>query len=279
MAPVVELCDVGVRFGDRWALDGVDWTVAPGQRWVVLGPNGCGKTTLLRVVSMALHPTRGEVEVLGGRWGRVDVRQHRRLIGVSSAAVDRQLRDGLTVRDAVMAAAHAALETWWHAYDDTDRARAEDLLARFGVDHLAGVPLGTLSSGERRRVGLARALYGRPRLLLLDEPAAGLDLGGREDLVRRLGHLAEDRSGPPLVLVTHHVDEIPPGTTHALVLAGGGVVAAGPLAGTLVDDVLSAAFGLPLEVRRDGDRWTARGRGPSQATSSAAAPGGGASGP
>ena len=252
----------GVRLvrDDSVVLDGIDWAVHPGQRWVVLGPNGCGKTTLVRIASMWLHPSAGSVEVAGGVLGRVDVRRHRVKVAVTSASVADMLRPGITVLDAVLTAKHAALEAWWHDYDDADRAAAAAALERFGAAHLAGRTFGTLSSGERQRVLLARALSVDPAIVLLDEPMAGLDLGAREDLVERVAALAAEPSTPPLVLVTHHVDEIPAGFTHALLLAGGRIQAAGPLDDVLSEDALSATFGVPLRLERRHGRWWSVGR-------------------
>lgn len=257
-APALRLAGVGVvRDGQAILLD-VDWQVDPGQRWVVLGPNGSGKTTLLRVASLYLHPSRGEVEVAGGRLGAVDVRALRTRIGLASPAFGDLLRPQLTGVEVVMTARYAALEPWWHAYDHEDRERARTLLDRFGVAHVAERAVATMSSGERQRVLLARAFAGDPAIVLLDEPTAGLDLGGREDLVGRLGALATDPAHPPTVLVTHHVEEIPAGTTHALLLRAGRVLQQGALAEVLTAAHLSEAFGLPLELERRGHRWSAR---------------------
>jgi iron complex transport system ATP-binding protein len=239
-------------------LDGVNWTIGPGERWVVLGPNGSGKTTLLRLASLYLHPTRGIVEVLGERLGRVDVRRHRRRVGLVSPAFADLLRSDIAALDAVMSAREAALETWWHTYGDDDRAHARDLLTRMGAGALADRAFGTLSSGERQRVLLARSLWGDPGLVLLDEPTAGLDLGAREDLVARLTSLADDPSTPPTVLVTHHVEEIPRGFTHALLLRAGRIVEAGPIDTVLTAPALSEAFGLALELDRRAGRYAAR---------------------
>jgi iron complex transport system ATP-binding protein len=236
-------------------LDGVDWEVREGERWVVLGPNGSGKTSLVRIASLWLHPSSGSVEVAGGRLGSVDVRRHRARVAVVSAAVADLLRPGIAVLDAVVTAKHAALEAWWHTYDDEDRAAARAALARAGADHLAGRTFGTLSSGERQRVLLARALASDPALLLLDEPMAGLDLAAREGLVARLGELAADAATPPVALVTHHVDELPTGFTHCMLVREGTVRAAGPIDEVLTEDQLSATFALPLRLERRHGRW------------------------
>ena len=257
---VLELHGIRLVRDGTVVLDGVDWTVLEGERWVVLGPNGCGKTTLVRIASMWLHPSAGSVVVAGGELGRVDVRRHRTRIAVVSAAVADLLRPGITVLDVVLTARHAALEAWWHTYDEGDRAAATAALAQFGADRLAQRTFGTLSSGERQRVLLARAMAGEPAVVLLDEPMAGLDLGAREDLVARLAALAADTSSPPLVLVTHHVDEIPPGFTHGLLLAGGRVAARGPLDEVLTEDALSSTFGVPLRLERRHGRWWSVGR-------------------
>jgi iron complex transport system ATP-binding protein len=256
----LELAGVHLDVDGASLLVDVTWTVGPHERWVVLGANGSGKTTLLRVASLYAHPSRGTVRVLGGELGRVDVRAWRRRIGLASPAFGAMLRPQLTALEVVMTARYAALEPWWHTYDDEDRARAEALLARFGVAHGADRAVATLSSGERQRVLLARAFSGEPGLVLLDEPTAGLDLGGREELVAALGVGPDDPPGPPTVLVTHHVEEIPIGTTHVLLLRGGRVLAAGPLAAVLTADALGEAFGLPLELERRGDRFAAWGR-------------------
>ncbi|MHB8671010.1 MAG: ABC transporter ATP-binding protein [Acidimicrobiales bacterium] len=256
-APVLALSGVGLVRGARWLLSDVDWCVRSGERWAVLGPNGSGKTSLVRVASLYLHPSRGTVEVLGHRLGRVDVRALRRRIGVASGAVTAMLAAGISASDVVMTARHGALEPWWHSYEDADRERALALLDRMDVAHAADQPFGTLSDGERQRVVLARTLMTDPELLLLDEPAAGLDLGAREDLVARLAALAADAAAPPTVLVTHHVEEIPPGFTHVLLLRGGRILASGPLDRFLTADALSACFATPLRLERHHGRWSA----------------------
>jgi iron complex transport system ATP-binding protein len=254
----------GVRLvrDDTTILDGIDWTVGDGERWIVLGANGSGKTTLIRIASLYLHPSTGTVEVLGQRLGRVDVRAHRRSIGMVSSSFADLLRPSITALDVVMTAEHAALEPWWHEYTDDDRARAFGLLDRFGCGALAGHPFATLSSGERQRVQLARTLMTYPGLLLLDEPTAGLDLAGREDLLNRLAGLAADPATPATVLVTHHVDEIPPGFDQLLMLRQGRVLACGPLAETLTTESLSACFDMEVVLERRHDRWFAFAHSP-----------------
>jgi len=258
--PVLSLRDVSLVRDDRTILDRITWQVRPGERWIVLGRNGCGKTTLLRIASLYLHPSSGTVTVLGEMLGHTDVRTLRTRIGVASAAFADQLRPGLTARDVVMTAKYAALEPWWHTYDDADRDRAVELLGRLHVAHLAPQTFATLSSGERQRVQLARTLMTDPGLLLLDEPTAGLDIVGREELVRALADLAHDADAPPMVLVTHHVEEIPVGFTHVLLLKEGRVFAAGPIEDVLDADQLSACFDLPLVLDRLDGRWYARAR-------------------
>jgi iron complex transport system ATP-binding protein len=257
MTPALEFRGVTVMRDGRPILDGIDWTVAADERWVVLGPNGAGKTTLCQVASLFQHPARGTVHVLGETLGRTEVRELRKRIGYAGARLAQMLRPDLTVTDVVVTAKHAALATWWHTYTEADYAKARTLLARFGCEHLTERHFGTLASGERKRVEIARALMSDPDVLLLDEPAAGLDLGGRETLVGTLSALAGDRTAPATILVTHHVDEIPPGFTHLLLLAEGRRLAAGPLDETLNGETLSQCFGLALSVARRGGRWQA----------------------
>jgi len=254
---VVRLTGVGVVRDGVSILRQVDWRVGPGERWVILGPNGSGKSTLCQIVSMYLHPSTGDVHVLGAQLGRVDVRTHRLRIGLTSAALASMMQPSLTAEQLVVAGKHAALAHWWHEYGDEDWARARDCLARVDCAGHASQTFGTLSSGERQRVLMARALMTAPDLLVLDEPTAGLDLGGRERLIRTLATLADDPAAPALVLVTHHVDEIPPGFTHACLLSEGQVHAAGPMEEVLTSERLSGCFGLSLEVERRARRWRA----------------------
>jgi iron complex transport system ATP-binding protein len=241
-----------VRDG-REILAPLTWQVLPGQRWLVLGANGSGKTTMLRIASMHEHPSAGTVEVLGERLGRTDVRVLRRRVGYLSASLAGQLRPTLAARDVVMTARYAALEPWWHRYTAEDAARADSCLERMGVGWASARELGTLSSGEQQRVLLARTLMNEPGVVMLDEPSARLDLGGREQLVQALVDLIDDPASPPLVLVTHHLDEVPPGMTHVLLLRDGKVVAGGPIDDTLDAVRLSECFGLPLVLDRRVD--------------------------
>ncbi len=261
MAPVtVSLRQVELVRDGRFILQAIDWTVRHDERWVVLGPNGCGKTTLCRIASLDLHPSHGTVDVLGETLGRTDVRALRARIGLTSAALAAQLKPRLTAADVVVTAKYGALDPWWHRYDDEDHARAIGQLDRVGCRELAGRSFGTLSSGERQRVLLARTLMPDPELLILDEPTADLDLGGRETLVTTLSALAADPAAPPVILVTHHVDEIPPSFTHVLLLTRGAVAACGRIETTLTADALSRCFGLSLSLERHEGRWSARGR-------------------
>jgi iron complex transport system ATP-binding protein len=255
---VLRFVDVDVVRGGTPILDRLSWDVEAGERWVVLGGNGAGKTTLLAIASTLIHPTRGTVEILGERLGRTDVFDLRPRIGLASVALAERIPDDETVADVVVTAAYAITGRWREGYDPQDHARAAYLLEQLGVAALAQRRFGTLSEGERKRVQVARALMPDPELLLLDEPAAGLDLGGREDLVHRLGAIACDLSAASTVLVTHHVEEIPVGFTHALLLKKGRAVAAGPLEQVLTGPVLSETFGLSLSVSHDGNRWAAR---------------------
>jgi iron complex transport system ATP-binding protein len=256
MQPILQIDALNHRFGRRVVLTDFDLEAAAGEKIAIRGPNGSGKTTLLSVVGMELWPTAGTVEVLGERYGRVDSRELRKRIGTAGSAVEGSFRHDLTPVTLVMTARHAATEPWWHTYGDEDVARARELLEGLGVGRVADHAYGTLSAGERRRTSIARALMPDPDLLLLDEPAASLDLGARETLVDDLATLAGRARPAAIVLVSHHVEEIPPGFSHALVLADGAPVAAGPIGDVLRDDVFSRAFGLPIVVeRRDGRAW------------------------
>jgi iron complex transport system ATP-binding protein len=260
MNAVLELADVTVKRGQATLLDGVDWMVEDDERWVILGPNGAGKTTLMQLCSAQIHPTSGIVGILGEVVGTVDVFELRPRIGWTSAAVADRIPRHEVVRDVVVSASYGVVGRWRERYDELDHERAEQLLVEVGAKALLDRTFGTLSEGERKRVQIARALMTDPELLILDEPAAGLDLGGREDLVSTLSVLAMDEYSPATILVSHHVEEIPPGFTHALLLREGRVTAAGPLPEVMTEELLSETFGMRLSLREEDGRYAARRR-------------------
>ena len=256
---VLLLQDVTVRRDGAALLRGIDWSVLEGERWVVIGPNGAGKTTLLQVAGALLFPSEGTVEILGEVLGRTNVFELRPRIGLASAALAERIPPDEKVIDVVLTASYAIFGRWKEEYDSSDVSRAVGLIDQLGCAHLIRRRFATLSEGERKRVQIARALMPDPELLLLDEPAAGLDIAAREDLVRRLGVLAQDPKAPTTVLVTHHVEEIPVGFTHVLLLRQGSVVAQGPLEAVLTPQNLSETFGMPLTLERSREgRWFAR---------------------
>lgn len=255
---LIDFRRVTLRRGGRVLVGPVDWQVELDERWVVIGPNGAGKTSLLRMAAAMEYPSSGTAVVLGERLGRVDMAELRQRVGLSSSALSQRVPDEELVRDVVVSAGYAVLGRWHERYDDVDYLRALDTLESVGAEHLADRTFGTLSEGERKRVLIARSLMTDPELLLLDEPAAGLDLGGREELVARLADLAADPDSPALVLVTHHVEEIPPGFSHCLILSEGRVLAAGLLRDTLTAANLSAAFGQSIAVDTVDGRYFAR---------------------
>lgn len=260
MSAILELSDISVRRGDRIILGPINWQVLEGERWVVLGPNGAGKTTLLQICSSLIHPTAGEINILGEKLGKVDVFELRTRIGLTSSALVEQLPPDELVMDVVLTAAYAMLGRWQEKYDLWDESRAMALLTALGVRELGERLFGSLSEGEKKRVQIARALMADPELLLLDEPASSLDLGGREDLLRRIESLSKDPLAPSTVIVTHHIEEIPVGTTHALLLREGAVVAQGEVASVITDQNLTQAYGLAITVQTEGGRFFARAR-------------------
>lgn len=260
MSDVLEMAAVSVVRGSKTLLDKVNWQVKEGERWVVLGPNGAGKTTLLQVAAARLHPTSGVAGILEEVLGAVDVFELRPRIGLSSASLAQQIPEHETVLNVVVTAAYGVTGRWREGYEKSDERRAFALLNDWGMGTFLNRPFASLSEGERKRVQIARALMTDPELLLLDEPGAGLDLAGREDLVQRLSTLALDDESPAIVLVTHHLEEVPPGFTHALLLRDAEVVAAGPITAVLTEEKLSQAFGLPLEVSSVAGRYSATAR-------------------
>ncbi|MDA3039809.1 MAG: ATP-binding cassette domain-containing protein [Actinomycetota bacterium] len=255
-APLLSLTETSVVIDRRTVLQQLSWEITVDQHWVIIGPNGSGKSTLVRLAGLQLHPSAGSLHLLGHELGRVDVRPLRAKIGLASAALASQLRGRLTAEEIVRCGRTGALEPWWHTYTDADSAAALAALGRVGLDGFAERTFATLSSGERQRVLMARALVNEPALLLLDEPTAGLDLSGREELVTTLVGLAE--TGPSTVLVTHHVEDVPPTSTHVLALKDGRVIASGPIEPTLTAEVMSEVFSMPIELHRTDGRYSAR---------------------
>ena len=258
MPQVLEFVDVVVRRNARNIVDQVDWRVDDDQRWVILGPNGAGKTTILQLAATLLHPTSGTVQVLGETLGRSDVFELRPRIGFASSAMARRVPPEETVLDVVLTAAYSVLGRWNEQYESIDERRARRVLAEWKLEHLAERTFGTLSDGEQKRVQIARAVMTDPELLLLDEPTASLDLGAREELLGLLGGYAQAPTTPAMVMVTHHVEEIPVGFTHVLLLRDGGVVAAGAISETLTAENLSTTFGMPIALSEADGRFAAR---------------------
>ena len=255
---VLSLSDVSVRRGERVILGPVTFSISEGERWVILGPNGAGKTTLLKLLSAMSFPTFGSVEILGQVLGEVDLFELRPRLGLCSSLLAEDIPDDELVRDVVLTAAYAIIGRWNERYDLWDESRAIALLTTFGVRDLGEREFSTLSEGERKRVQICRALMADPEILLLDEPAAGLDLGGREDLLKRFAKFSSDPQAPVTILVTHHIEEIPVGTTHALLLKDGHVAVSGPVDQVITSEHISEVFGLSIEVQREGSRFFAK---------------------
>ena len=258
MSSALEFTDVVVRREGRDIIDHVTWQVDDDQRWVILGPNGAGKTTLLQMADTLMHPTAGTVTVLGETLGRTDVFELRPRIGFASSAMAKRVPRDETVLNTVLTAAFSVLGRWNEGYEDIDERRALRVLADWRLDHLAERTFGTLSDGEQKRVQIARAVMTDPELLLLDEPTASLDLGSREELLALLSGYASSPTTPAMLMVTHHVEEIPVGFTHVLLMREGRIVAAGPIAETLTADALTEAFGMPIVLSSEDGRYAAR---------------------
>ena len=257
MESLLAIEDVIVRRANRTILGPITWSVEDGQRWVILGPNGAGKTTLLQLLAALIHPTSGEVSILGNRLGAVDVFELRPRIGFTSSAMMEILPSEERVIDIVLTSAYAIAGRWQEEYDLWDESRAKALLTTFGVRDLAERTFGTLSEGEKKRVQISRALMADPEVLLLDEPAAGLDLGGREDILHRITQYTSDEQSPVTIIVTHHIEEIPAGTTHALLLKDGIVAHAGPISQVLTEENITEVFGVSVQLQFNGARYFA----------------------
>ncbi|MBF4460796.1 ABC transporter ATP-binding protein [Pseudoclavibacter sp. VKM Ac-2867] len=258
MATVLEFNDATVVRNGRPILDHVTWSVDETQRWAVLGPNGAGKSTLLSLASATQHPTSGEVDVLEERLGRTNVFDLRPRIGVASSAMARRIPEDERVIDVALTASYAVTGRWNEAYEEIDERRAQRVLEEWNLGEFAERSFGTLSDGEQKRTLIARAIMTDPELLLLDEPSASLDLGARENLLAALSSFAQSEFAPAIVMVTHHVEEIPVGITHVLLLREGKVVAAGPISEVLTSSNLEMTFGLPLHVTNAQGRYAAR---------------------
>jgi iron complex transport system ATP-binding protein len=255
---VLELRDVSVHRGENKILGPINFHISQGERWVILGPNGAGKSTLLQILATHMFPSQGTVTILGKEMGKIDLFELRTRIGICGAPFAHDIPDDESVRDVVLTAAYAILGRWNENYDLWDESRAISLLTTFGVRELGGRFYGTLSEGEKKRTQIARALMVDPELLLLDEPAGGLDVGGREDLLRRFANFAADPAAPATILVTHHIEEIPVGTTHALLLKDGLIAVSGPVESVITSEHISAIFNENITVSYDSGRFFAR---------------------
>jgi len=260
MASVLQLSDVSIIRDGNTILDQLSWTVDGAERWVILGPNGAGKTTLLQIAAALIHPSSGKALLLDDTLGAVDVFELRPRIGFASSAMSKRIPADETVLNVVLTAAYSVTGRWNEQYEDVDIRRASRVLDEWKLGHLAERRFGALSDGEQKRVQIARAVMTDPEILLLDEPAASLDLGSREELLQLLSGFASAENAPAIVMVTHHVEEIPRGFTHALLLSKGSITATGPLSEVITSEKLSETFGLPLEVVSDDGRFTARAR-------------------
>ncbi len=261
MSALAQVTDLSVVRQGRTILSVDALEVGSGDRWVLLGPNGSGKTTLLQVLAGRLVPTTGTVRLLDAELGRVDLRQLRSKLGLVSSGLSRQLRSELTALEVVVCGIDGALEPWWRTYDEQCYDAARAALDAVGMAALAGRALAGLSDGERQQVLVARALVAEPRLLLLDEPTAGLDLGARERFLQRFDDLVATAPALGTVTVTHHVEEIAASATHAALLRGGALVDQGPVEEVLTSDAISDCFGVAVHCTRVGGRFSCRAQG------------------
>ena len=257
MSVVATFSNVNFVRDQRSILSDISWVIDSQERWVIVGPNGAGKTTLLSMLASLTHPSSGSVTILGETLGKTDVFELRPRVGFASSDMTNRIPYNETVLDTVLTAAYGVTGRWREDYEDIDNRRAHRVLSEWRLDDLADTAIRTLSDGEKKRVQIARAVMTDPELLLLDEPAGSLDVGAREDVIEMLDHFASDPGSPAMVMVTHHVEEIPAGFTHLMVIAEGRIVGAGPIRDTLTGDVLSEAFGRPLSVTHNNGRYQA----------------------
>jgi iron complex transport system ATP-binding protein len=260
MSRVIDLNNVTVMRDGRRILNNIDWQVESDQRWVIIGPNGAGKTTLLRVAAAQIHPSFGQATILGERLGEINVFELRTRIGFASSALAAHIPNSETVLNAVMTASYAVTGRWNEKYEDIDERRARRVLSEWNLDTYADRAFGTLSDGERKRTQIARAVMPDPELLLLDEPVASLDLAAREQTINLIGSYASAAAAPAMVMVTHHLEEIPAGFTHALVISQGQIFAAGEIQQTLTSEKISEAFSFGLNVDFIEGRFRVRAR-------------------
>lgn len=260
MNEVLAFKNVSVQRSGKTILNDITWTVQDNERWVIVGPNGAGKTTLLKIAAAQLQPTTGNASILGEALGEINVFDLRTRVGFASTAIASRIPNSENVLDAVMTASYAVTGRFKEKYDDVDERRARRVLTEWHLSEYADRPFGTLSDGERKRVQIARAVMPDPELLLLDEPVASLDIGSREATIKILSGYASHQAAPAIIMVTHHLEEIPTGFTHALVLNEGRIIASGPINHTLTTDKLSEAYGLPLEVAFQAGRFAVRAK-------------------
>jgi iron complex transport system ATP-binding protein len=253
--PILNVTKLRIERGDIVILDDVCWRVEPGQHWAMIGANGSGKTSLLSALTGYLEPTDGEIEVFGERFGETDWRELRKHIGLVSSAIRQMMAEAEPALESIISGKFAMID-YWGEITPTDRKRGEQILKQIECEHLAARPWRVLSQGERQRILIGRALMAQPKLLILDEPCAGLDPAAREHFLQFLERLGRPKDAPTLVLVTHHVEEIVPVFTHVLVLKAGKVLAAGPKAQMLDSRLLSDAFGAVTRLQHSDGRYS-----------------------
>ncbi|MEO0049207.1 MAG: hypothetical protein RL556_539 [Actinomycetota bacterium] len=260
MSVVIDFNNVSFQRDGKSILQNIDWQVESNQRWAVIGPNGAGKTSLLRIAGAQLQPTSGTVLVLGETLGETNVFDLRTRIGFASNAIANHIPNSESVLNAVMTASYGVTGRAEESYELVDERRARRVLAEWHLESFEERAFGTLSEGERKRVQLARSVMADPEMLLLDEPIASLDLGAREATIKVLSEFAQTKNAPAMIMVTHHLEEVPVGFTHALLLNAGQIYAAGDIRSTLTTEKVSECFGITVEVTQNGGRYLARAK-------------------